>query len=98
MEFGVSNYGTRLVKIRANLWLSAPDGRVTLGHVPITSGWSKEQTEEWICTQMRERSGSTTLNWFTSCGRDVVFIADQELPLVEQILTSCPEIVVNGIE
>lgn len=93
-EFGVSTAGTRLVKIKDGLWLSAPGHRVTLGCLTSNTMTTKE-TEDLVCTTMRERTGSKTLDWNSFGGRDVVFVDDSELHLVEHILDTCGEIVVN---
>lgn len=93
-EFGRTNYGTRLVKIKDGLWLSAPGHRVTLGCLTDNT-MSTESTEHYVCTKMREKSGSKTLNWFSNCGRDVIYVDESELHLVEHILKTCREIIIN---
>lgn len=83
----------RIVKIRDNLWLSAPGDRIILGHLTPTT-ITEEQTETFVTT-LRERTGSKTLNWGSFCNRDCICINETELHLVETIFEKCPEIIVN---
>jgi len=97
-EYCQTTDGKRLVKIRDGLWLSAPEPRIILGCLTTTENMSTEETEHYVCTVMRERSGSWTLDWYTFGGRDVVFINETELRLVDHISALCPEIVINAYD
>jgi hypothetical protein len=85
----------RFVKIRDNLWLLAPGDRIILGHL-TSNTMTKEQTETFVCTTLRERTGSKTLDWFSFCGRDGVYINESEMHLAETIFKKCPEIIVTA--
>jgi hypothetical protein len=58
---------------------------------------STSQTDTYVCTKMREKSGSKTMDWFSCGGRDVIYISNTELHRVESILETCREIIVNAI-
>lgn len=86
----------RVVKIRDNLWLSAPGDRITIGRL-TSNNMSTSQTDTYVCTKMREKSGSKTMDWFLCGGCDVIYINNTELHLVERILENCREIIVNAV-
>lgn len=85
----------KCVKIRDNLWLSAPEDRITLGRL-TSHNIPTSQTDTYVCTKMREKSGSKTMDWVSWGGRDVIYISNTELYLVESILETCREIIVNA--
>jgi len=59
---------------------------------------SASQTDELVMETMRAYTGSTTLNWFSIGGRDVLYINQSELALVEHILAEYSAIIaVNNI-
>ena len=90
------NYGGLAVKINEDLWLSAPKDRITLGSLLVDLTTNAE-TDAYI-EILRERTGSETMDWFSICGRDVVYVKQCEIDKVEAILQTCKDVIlINSV-
>lgn len=67
-----------------DIWLSAPEDRVTIGHL-LNPPSSTIETEKRI-DQIRKDTGSLTMDWFTLGGTDIIYIKQTELDLATKCL------------
>jgi hypothetical protein len=87
-----------VVEITNDIWLSAPEDRVTLGLLDIRYHLSKEETDAYIGI-LKEKTGSTTMDWFSHGGRTLVYVKRSELDLIKHIFDVCQgEFFINNLK